>query len=92
MGDFFDMTVGRIMGSSRARVRLKPGARALILEKCGCTEEELDAALDELGRQTTAIVHADMKVLRQKTIRSRAKQLLGLIAKKKGEHNGPDGK
>jgi len=92
VGDFFDMTVGRIMGNSRAHVRLTPAARAAVLEQCECTDAKLDAALEELGRQMTEQAHSDMAALRQRTARQQAELLAGLIAKKKGERNDPDEK
>lgn len=83
MPEFFDMTIGRSILNSRAHVRLKPEARALIKEKSGCTDEELDAALELMGQQMTETAHSDIKKMRQRTLREQTGRFVGLLAKAK---------
>lgn len=89
MGDFFDATMGKIMKSTTAHVSLKPEARAAIKEKLGCTDEELDEALRQMGKQMTERAHKDMDYLHK---RGQAKQIADLDSLKtlikKGKANG----
>jgi len=93
MGDFFDATVGRMIKSRKARVTLKPEARAAVKEKLGCTDEELDEALKKMGEQMTEQAHKDMDYLHK---RGQAKQIADLGAliamRKKEKANDPNAK
>lgn len=85
MGDFFDATMGKIMKSATAHVSLKPKARAVIKEKLGCTDEELDEALKQMDEQMTEQAHADMDYLHKRGQAKQIADLDALIAMRKKE-------
>ena len=90
MGEFFDMTLGRAISSRTAHIRLKPTARAKVKEATGCSDEQLDTALEEMGRQMTEIAHSDMRKMSDRTAREHAKNLLSAIAKAKEKKDDPE--
>lgn len=87
MGDFFDNTMGKFFKGGRAKIKVSPEYRKMLLEKFDCTDEELDEALADLAGEMTKQVHSDMDYLKDRGQKQQAQDWNDLKQKRGGRTN-----